>query len=100
MLQQSKLKLFNVAIDAIFKNWTALQLAVYNVSKENLLFYIIILLCLRMQVGLIVRKRQSGWWGSQKTGSMRTKNWNIMKLQIFLKKLSRMNFIVLLRMVL
>jgi len=30
MLQQTKLKLFNVAIDAIFKNWSALQLAVYH----------------------------------------------------------------------
>ena len=39
MLQQSKLKLFNVAIDAIFKNWTALQLAVYNVSIVCILHY-------------------------------------------------------------
>ena len=29
-------KLFNVAIDAIFKNWAALQLAVKHVSKKKI----------------------------------------------------------------
>ena len=81
-------KLFNVAIDAIFKNWAALQLAVKHVSRKKfnslyLLSYLFAFLQIIRNVFLFprkpevprVKKRQTGWRVPQKIGSMKIKTY-------------------------
>ena len=81
-------KLFNVAIDAIFKNWAALQLAVKHVSRKKfnslyLLSYLFASLQIIRNVFLFprkpevprVKKRQTGWRVPQKIGSMKIKTY-------------------------
>ena len=88
VLLEMVVKLFNVAIDAIFKNWAALQLAVKHVSENKIQFILSSILFISIptdhqNVFLFprkpevprVKKRQTGWRVPQKIGSMKIKTY-------------------------
>ena len=79
-MSQEKIPYFRTAITAIFKNWTALQLAVNHVSCFRLLKIIPkSTFSLRMLVVCKARRKLNGWRNPLKPGSMKTKTLSLMR---------------------
>ena len=82
-MSQEKIPHFRTAITAIFKNWTALQLAVNHVSCSSCWKlswkFLLQRFSHRMLVVRKARRKLNGWRNPLKPGSMRTKTLSHMR---------------------